>query len=748
MPLGMTHSLKTVVLPNSLKKVGYYAFASCDSLETAVIHREVTNLQQGIFSGCEAMTNIYCGGKGGTWSDQWADNCPATVHWEYPLASQGLEFTLSEDGSYYILTGMGTCVDAAPRVPSVYNGLPVKEIGKSAFENKAITGIFLSEGLEVIGAEAFQACNDLQGINIPSTVKTVGDLAFYSCDSLTRFGGGESLEHIGIEAFAACNKLETVVLPPTVKTIGADAFGITKYRCGVKSVLITDLEAWCRIDFGDAGANPLNRGAALYVNEEWLTELTIPASVTEIKPYAFYGLNGVSSVTLPNGVTRVGTGAFAAGSMTTLTLNDGLTRIDNSAFSSCDYLVSVTIPQSVAYIGRGAFAYCIAMTDVHCGAASKPADWSDYWCFEERDYGYNGRETLIHWAPWATYYKLSEDGTYYILQRADVRMPTDLEVLAEYNGLPVKAIAVGAFRNAQGLTGVLIPDTVESIGREAFLGCGNLTMVTLGTGVQLIDVDAFQDCEALESVHITDLKAFCRINVPGYDASPLYWADMLYLNGEAVAELVIPDGVEILTRNFTGYKGLVSLTLPSSVTTLDTSAFYGCENLLSVTFPDTPVTVGDNAFTGCTSLKELTLKNGVVQTGAFKNCTALERVYICEGVTYIGYGAFEGCAAMTDMYCESYAASQDWDANFFYKCPANLHWDWGKPQGTPGDVDGDGSITSTDARMTLQFYAGKIDENALDTTLADVDGDGQITSTDARLILQYYAGKIDKFPAQ
>ena len=65
----------------------------------------------------------------------------------------------------------------------------------------------------------------------------------------------------------------------------------------------------------------------------------------------------------------------------------------------------------------------------------------------------------------------------------------------------------------------------------------------------------------------------------------------------------------------------------------------------------------------------------------------------------------------------------------------------------PGDVDGDGTITSTDARLVLQYYAGKVNETALNIAVADVDSDGAITSTDARLILQMYAGKINSFPA-
>ena len=90
----------------------------------------------------------------------------------------------------------------------------------------------------------------------------------------------------------------------------------------------------------------------------------------------------------------------------------------------------------------------------------------------------------------------------------------------------------------------------------------------------------------------------------------------------------------------------------------------------------------------------------------------------------------------------------------------NMFESWGNNQGLgivsktvtaaqailPGDVDGDGTITSTDARLTLQYYAGKIGEEDLAVDAADVDGDGEITSTDARLILQKYAGKIEDFP--
>ncbi|MBO5796962.1 MAG: hypothetical protein J6R77_01265 [Clostridia bacterium] len=69
------------------------------------------------------------------------------------------------------------------------------------------------------------------------------------------------------------------------------------------------------------------------------------------------------------------------------------------------------------------------------------------------------------------------------------------------------------------------------------------------------------------------------------------------------------------------------------------------------------------------------------------------------------------------------------------------------PRGMLGDVDGDNTITSTDARLVLQYYAGKISSMSLNLVVADADGDGKITSTDARLILQYYAGKIQKLPA-
>ncbi|MBO5798069.1 MAG: hypothetical protein J6R77_06985, partial [Clostridia bacterium] len=112
-------------------------------------------------------------------------------------------------------------------------------------------------------------------------------------------------------------------------------------------------------------------------------------------------------------------------------------------------------------------------------------------------------------------------------------------------------------------------------------------------------------------------------------------------------------------------------------------------------------------------------------------------------------------AADNLLYIDQGVASEQGALTFTYRgdtegvCVyvARLYTPEEQSAGMLGDVDGDENITSTDARMTLQYYAGKIGEDKLNTAVADVDGDGVVTSTDARLILQYYVGKIEKFPA-
>jgi len=221
---------------------------------------------------------------------------------------------------------------------------------------------------------------------------------------------------------------------------------------------------------------------------------------------------------------------------------------------------------------------------------------------------------------------------------------------------------------------------VVSIGDHAFIGCTGLTSVTIPKTVKNIGELAFSGCTGLISVHISDLEAWCKIsfNVDDYGqkaANPLSYANHLYLNGEEITDLVIPNTVtSISSQAFYGFRGLTSVTIsnsvasigdyafayctglpsvsiPNSVTEIGNYAFANCTGLTSVSIPNSVTTIRDHAFANCTGLTSMSIPNSVTEIGsyAFYKCTGLTSVTIPNSVTYIGRAAFYNCRGLTSV---------------------------------------------------------------------------------------------------
>ena len=185
------------------------------------------------------------------------------------------------------------------------------------------------------------------------------------------------------------------------------------------------------------------------------------------------------------------------------------------------------------------------------------------------------------------YYWVGEDNTVSV-KFGEVKYSGDVVIpeSVEYGGktYSVTFISNGAFYKCGSLTSVNIPKSVTAIGEMVFALCENLTSVTIGNGIMSIGERAFDYCPNLSSVHITDLEAWCRIQFyDKYSSNPLINAHHLFLNGEEIKALEIPNTViSINDYAFRGCSGLTSVTIPNSVISIGAYAFRDCIGLTSV----------------------------------------------------------------------------------------------------------------------------------------------------------------------
>ena len=215
----------------------------------------------------------------------------------------------------------------------------------------------------------------------------------------------------------------------------------------------------------------------------------------------------------------------------------------------------------------------------------------------------------------------------------------------------VKTINDHAFESCSSLASAKIGDGVETIGSYAFYCCG-LVSITIGKRVNHIGSYAFNQCFSLTQVYISDLAAWCNIDIDEMTSNPLYYSHHLYLNKKEIKELVIPDGVtNINNYAFAGATNITSLTLNNDVTSVGISAFSGCSSLATVTFGTSLSSIGNSAFYECSSIGSLVLSDGITTIGeyAFRGCSNLDELKLPENLQIIKYSAFAYCGNLTNV---------------------------------------------------------------------------------------------------
>ena len=623
-------SLKTINLPGGLKTIEFNAFANCTSLSTVSVPDSVTYIDTDAFSGCanikefivDSSNENYCSDEGILF------NKNMTTLIQYPSAKTNSEYVIPDS---------------------------VTSISNSAFSGcTGLTNVIIPNSVISIGWQPFSGCSGLTSVTIPDSVTYIGDYAFYLCSGLTSINVDEnnknycstqgilfnknmttliqyppanvnaeyvipdSVTYISDSAFRGCTSLTSVTIPNSVTSIGVSAF----YNCSnLSKVHIFDIAAWCNIDFGNDGSNPLYYAHNLYLNDILITDLVIPDNVTSISDYAFSSCIRLTSVTIPNSVTSIG----------------------DSAFSGCSGLTSVAIPDSVTSIGWYTFRGCTGLTSINADENNKNYRSDEGILFNKN------MTTLIQ-------YPSAKTNSEYVIPNSvtsisDYAFSSCISMTSIAIPNSVTSIGSSVFSNCSGLTNVTIPDSVTSIGDFAFSDCAGLTSVAIPDSVTSIGWYTFRGCTSLTSINVDENNEnYC--SPQGILFNKNMTTLIQYPPANVNTEYVIPDSVTYIGDSaFSDCAGLTSVTIPNSVTSIGGSAFSGCTDLTSVTIPNSVTSIGDFAFWYCTGLTSVTIPDSVTSIGdyAFYGCSGLISVTIPNSVTDIGIYTFEYCSSLTSI---------------------------------------------------------------------------------------------------
>ncbi len=256
---------------------------------------------------------------------------------------------------------------------------------------------------------------------------------------------------------------------------------IKEYLGSAEKVVIPD-------KVGTALVNAIREEAfAKNANKAKITDVTIPSTVTAIGADAFNGCSKLVNVNIPEAVTVIGARAFkGCVSLTSVVVPEGVTTIDKEAFANCAKLASATLPKSLKSLAADTFASDPALKDIYFQSGEQ--DW-----IKLGDLYRNNDKVTVHYAEdaspltWAP----AADGKSVVITGCQKTASGDLVIPETLDGLPVSAIADGAFRGCDKLTSVKVPEGVTTIGFNAFYDCLGLKSVTLPKSLVKVENNAF-----------------------------------------------------------------------------------------------------------------------------------------------------------------------------------------------------------------------------------------------------------------
>ena len=507
---------------------------------------------------------------------------------------------------------------------------------------ESISGAVFEEGITNIPNNAFYYCQNLVNVSIPSTVTAIGKQAFRQC-AFTSFTIPDTVTSLGTGVFAGCRNLEEVIIPASVRYIPSNCFnGCNSLKSIEIPAGITGVGSYAFSYTGlkkvelPASVTDISEGAFSYCTE--LTDITM-SGVQTLGFKAFYGCESLEKFTIPASMRKIANSVFdnsglqeihiedlmsyctntvcystsGHGNSTTYSSNklfqpnrklytngqlvtdlvipDGTTSIMLYAFAYCTTIKSVTIPKSVKRVGQGAFSGCKEITKVEM-------------------------ETGIE--------DIGEDAFLGCSKLTDLQLPHSGKIHA------------GAFYDCNSLKEVEVPDGVTYLGARAFY-CSGLEKLTIGATVTTLSERIKYSSEYSGAVYCPNLKELHLRNLSAWACTDFGIGDNgytdvdLYVNGELVTELVIPENISTIGKNaFSDIASITAIVGNENLTSIQQDAFAGCVNLRTIRNANKVTFIGDAAFACCPELKSMDVLESVITIGAdaFFECTSLTSVEI------------------------------------------------------------------------------------------------------------------------